>query len=69
MNILTSYEKTDYTIRETDDQGQVRYFRAASLEQASEQADRLLRCAAAWGRKYEIELLDANGLRFWSAVS
>jgi hypothetical protein len=57
MGLLTSNEKTDYVVRETDDQGQVRHFRAATIEQAREQADRLLRCAAAWGRKYDIVVL------------
>jgi hypothetical protein len=68
MNILTSYGKTDYIVRETGDQGQVRHFRAATIEQAREQADRLLRCAAAWGRKYNIVVLAGfDGQPLWQA--
>jgi len=68
MNILTSYEKTDYVIRETDDNGQVRHFRAATIEQAREQANRLLQCAAAWGRKYDIVVLAGFDMQpLWTA--
>jgi len=68
MGLLTSYAKTDYIVRETDDNGQVRHIRAATIEQAREQADRLLRCAAAWGRKYDIVVLAGfDGQPLWTA--
>ena len=63
MGLLISNDKTGYIVRETDDQGQVRHFPASTIEQAREQADRLLRCAAAWGRKYDIVVLAAAHYR------